>query len=341
MDKEVLEPILEEVTIVAVDNGYADQKIAYWALSDKGEKVIQTLSYPSRAQMGAVNMSMDGKSSGVYDVDGNAWTVGANVTNPESIRGQRYAYSELNTVLVNHSLIAAGFGGKKVKLITGVPYDHYFKEDSIDDEFLERIRASLQVPITVRSGEEVSKIEKHDIYPESTAAYVDFAINNEGETVFEAEVGVAVVDVGGNTTDITYINPNNTINRQRSGSQSIGVLDVREKLGQLIREKHRIDSLRDSQLERALRTSKCQIFGNAIDVGEEIELAKRNVVSRLINYVEGVLGDGADLDKIVFVGGGAAVLNDTLSEYPHVHVPENAAFSNARGMLKYATLMSE
>jgi len=102
----------EKTTDVAVDNGYADQKVAYWATDENGKRVIAELLLPSRAQMGAINISIDGTSFGVYEIDGDSWTVGKDVTEPESIRGERYAYSELNAVLVTHSLIAAGFAGK-------------------------------------------------------------------------------------------------------------------------------------------------------------------------------------------------------------------------------------
>lgn len=59
---------------VAVDNGYADQKIAYWGM-ENDERVIKTLLIPSRAQIGAVNINMDGQSEGVYSIDGMDYTV--------------------------------------------------------------------------------------------------------------------------------------------------------------------------------------------------------------------------------------------------------------------------
>ena len=56
-----------------------------------------------------------------------------------------------------------------------------------------------------------------------------------------------------------------------------------------------------------------------------------------MNYVEEMVGDAADLDFILFVGGGSAVLQDVISEYKHARVPKDPQFANARGMLKYMT----
>lgn len=336
---EMTDGNVDSVIVVAVDNGYADQKIAFWSVNDNGVKEIKELLLPSRAQMGAVNLSLDGKSAGVYEVDGEPWTVGRDVIEPETIRGQKYAYSELNTVLVNHSLIAAGFSDKKVRVATGLPFDHFFKNGALNTELHEKIKSSLKVNVVSRSGHGTAIIEEQTIYPESTAAFIDYVLDDKGNMVFEFQTGIAVVDIGGNTTDITYINPGNTINTERSGSRRLGVLNVRDRLGRLIREEFNIDELRDSQLEQALRTGLCKIFGEDKDVSKLIKSAKRESVKKLMNYVDEVIGDGADLDLVLFVGGGAAVLGDVIEDYPHAKVPANPQFANARGMLKYMTFI--
>lgn len=330
----------EKITDVAVDNGYADQKVAYWAQDENGNRVIAEMLLPSRAQMGAINISIDGRSSGVYEVDGDPWTVGKDVTEPESIRGQKYAYSELNAVLVNHSLIAAGFAGRPVRIATGLPFDHFYKNGDINADLIDRVKSSLKAEVKPRGDIASAIIEAHELYPESTAAFVDYAVDETtGEMKGDFESGLAVVDIGGNTTDITYINPGNTINTERSGSRKLGVLNVRDRLSRLIKEDFKVDELRDAQLDRALRTGSCRIFGKDQDVRKQIDSAKRESVKKLMNYVEEVLGDAADLDLVLFVGGGAEVLADVIKEYPHASVPDRPQFANARGMLKYMTFV--
>jgi plasmid segregation protein ParM len=326
----------EKQTDVAVDNGYADQKVAYWAMDEKGNKIIAELSLPSRAQMGAINISIDGKSAGVYEIDGDAWTVGKDVTEPESIRGEKYAYSELNT----HSLIAAGFTGKNLRIATGLPFDHYYRNGEVNQELINKVKESLKTPVLPKGGFLPANLTGHELYPESTAAFVDYAVDDQtGEMKSEIETGLAVVDIGGNTTDITYINSDNMINVQRSGSKKLGVLNVRDRLRRLIQEDFKVDEIRDAQLDRALRTGDCKIFGKDQAVQKQIDAAKRESVKKLMNYVEEMVGDAADLDMVLFVGGGAEVLGDVIKEYPHARVPDRPQFSNARGMLKYMTFV--
>ncbi|MFA0809387.1 plasmid segregation protein ParM domain-containing protein [Microbulbifer epialgicus] len=331
----------DEITDVAVDNGYADQKVAFWHRNHKGEHAIAEMLIPSRAQMGAINISIDGNSSGVYEIDGDPWTVGRDVTEPESIRGQKYAYSELNTVLVNHSLIAAGFSGRSVRISTGLPFDHFFKNGQKNQLLIDRVKKSMAEKVKPRGEISAAIIKEHILYPESTAAYVDYAVDEvTGEMKNNIETGLAVVDIGGNTTDITYINPNNTINTDRSGSRNLGVLNVRDRLSRQIKEDFGVDELRDAQLDSALRSGVCQIFGKKENVEKQIETAKRMSTKKLMNYVDEVIGDAADLDLVLFVGGGAQILRDIIKEYPHAHVPDRPQFANARGMLKYMTFVN-
>lgn len=347
----------ETVSVVVVDNGYADQKAAFWefdsngqhVLDDNGSPVIKEVLFPSRAQIGAVNIDISGSSNGVYRLDGDAWTVGREVTEPEVIRGERYAYSDLNCVLVHNTLIKCGFGEKRIRLGTGLPFSHIYKDNQLNSSLIEKVKDSLKAEVKPQAGPGVSIITEHQVFPESTAAFVDYALDcKTGEMKIDLDVGMAVVDVGGNTTDITYINPvedyesgekSYSMNRERSGSKKIGVLNVRDRLRTLIQGRFNVDSLRDSQLDRALRTGSCKIFGKDELVTDEINSAKRDVVKKLMNYVEEKVGDAADLDFILFVGGGAAVLHDVISEYKHARVAERPQFANARGMLKYMTFV--
>ena len=344
----------DEVIIVAVDNGYADQKAAFWSVKDgkpvidaQGEPEITQVLLPSRAQIGAINIDINGMSSGVYRIDGQPWTVGRDVTEPESIRGERYAYSEMNAVLVNHTLIKSGFSGRKIRLATGLPFGQIYRDGDVNTALVERVKESLKSEVIPQGQSKAPIIVAHEVFPESTAAFVDYAIDcKTGTMALELETGMAVVDIGGNTTDITYINPiegegseqqSYTMNRERSGSKNIGVLNVRDRLRELIKQRFKVDSLRDSQLDKALRSGVCKIFGAEEDVSEQIGIAKRDVVKKLMNYVEEMVGDAADLDFILFVGGGSAVLQDVISEYKHARVPKDPQFANARGMLKYMT----
>jgi len=85
---------------VFVDNGYAQNKIAYWAEVD-GTKQLVNFLLPSRAQMGRVNVDVHGRASGVYTVNGSDYTVGEDVRDPETIRSclKRMAPIESSSIM--------------------------------------------------------------------------------------------------------------------------------------------------------------------------------------------------------------------------------------------------
>lgn len=326
----------EQLIDVAVDNGYADQKICYW---DATNKKIISKTLPSRAQMGAMCMDAAGEYIGVYDIDGSSWTVGPNVTDPYAIRGYSYAWSELNTVLVNHSLIVAEMSGKRVRLVTGLPFEQYFNTDGVNSEVIARVKAAMKVPVTSRDGKPTAIIEKHVIAPESTAAWLDFALDNNCRQVISDFSRAAIVDIGGNTTDVSYINANNTVNRDKSGTKRLGVLDVKKQLRTEIIKNHKVDDVPESELDRAVREGAIKLFGQIMPVEAELKAAKKIVLAKLDNFISEMVGDASDLDFIVFVGGGAAVLKDVIDEYgKNSRVPNEPEFANARGMLKFLRL---
>lgn len=326
---------------VVVDNGYAQQKIAYYT-KDNGTNRIVLMSLPSRAQIGAVNFSVEGQLLDSYTVKGTRWTVGENVPDAESIRGVKYAYSDLNVVLVNNSLIYAGFGGSKVHLGTSLPFSHWMAANGPNKELIDKVKASLQTECTHHGDQDVATIVKHNVYMESIAAAIDYMLSDEdGSVRNKIQGGIAIVDIGGNTTDISVMESANSINRQRSGSEKIGVIDVRNDLKELLQEKFRLEKVTDSLLDQAIRSNTIKLFGEVENVHDEVAAAKQNTTRKIISRVEEKVGDAADLDKVIFVGGGAAALKEVISTYKHGYVPENPEFSNARGMLKHMTFIQK
>ncbi|MCU7950953.1 MAG: ParM/StbA family protein [gamma proteobacterium symbiont of Bathyaustriella thionipta] len=328
--------------VVANDNGFAEHKVCYWEGKPGDSNIIEKV-YPSRASMGSQSMTMDGKLNGVYEINGIKWTVGKGVHDPENTRSGDYATSDLNTILINHSLIASGFIGKDIKLATGLPYDNYFNEDGVNEEYIKKTSESIKRKIRNLSESGVAIISENRVYPESTAAWVDVSIDSKsGEVIAENENGVAVVDIGGNTTDVTYINAGNTINTARSGTRTVGVLHIRDKLRRLIfKDFDDTDEVTDAQLDKILRTNEFKLFKTTHNVSELVDKAVKESAEKVFNFVREKVGRGSQLDYIVFVGGGAELLRKHIEQtYDHAIVPKNPQFSNARGMLKHWTFIN-
>jgi len=331
-----------DMTPVAVDNGYANQKICFWVADGEGGKRIEEILLPSRARMGITQVSAagPGSDSGIYTLNGDPWTVGVDISAPETMTGKQYAYSDVNAILVNHSLISAGFGGKDVRLSTGVPISHFYSGSEHDAGFLSRIRESISVPVVPRSTQRAANIRKHDIFPESVGAAIDWLIGVDGSMRDDVELGVAICDIGGNTTDISVIHSGLTLDPTRSESvEQMGVMNIRSDLKRLIQKEHDVERVRDAQLDAALRTGYCSLFGRKVDVMALISEARRITGRRISSFVAEHIGDGSDLDCVIFVGGGAAVLPNLVDEYKNALVPHNPEFANARGFLKQMTYL--
>lgn len=325
--------------IVFVDNGYAQQKIAYWG-DVNGEKTEINFLTPSRAQMGRINVDVHGKASGVYNVNGSNYTVGEDVRQPETLRSKHYAHSEINCALVMHSLIVAGFAGKKIRLGTGLPFEHYFKNSEVDEKFLAKVSNSILQPCTAASGIELPQIVSHKVYPESTAAAVSYSLNTKTGELKSFENGLVVIDMGGGTTDITVINADFTINMELSGSRNLGVIDIRTALAALIEKKFDVTGMTDAQLDRALRTKTIKMFGVDEAIDDALEEAQKETVKKLSNFISETVGEAAFIDTILFVGGGAEILAVAFKgTYKQAIVPENAEYANANGALRFMTFV--
>ncbi|KZX57828.1 hypothetical protein A3709_19585 [Halioglobus sp. HI00S01] len=331
------------MTPVAIDNGHANQKICFWVEDGRGDQKIQSLLLPSRAQLGITRIGESGEHVNAYTVDGEDWTVNVDISQADMSAGKGYAYSNVNTVLVNHSLMTAGFGGQAVRLATGVPISHFYVGGALNKKLLDKIKRSLKRPVSVhaRKGPGAAEIKRHEIYPESVGAVIDWMVNEDGEATQEIQLGVAVCDVGGYTTDVSVIGADNSIDANRSGSaENMGALEIRNALKNIVTAELGVENIRDIQLDQALRTGCCSIGGTMQDMREMVVEARTLTAQRVLNFIGQKVGDGSDLDCVLFVGGGSSILAPVLKkQYKNGSLVDNPEFANARGFLKQMTFL--
>lgn len=336
--------------IVALDDGYAVNKCAFW----RDGKIV-TLSVPSAAVRGRVMSDADDRSAGAYQVgnDGNGAPIEFTIASRglggdiEPTRIPNYPQSDLNRALVHHTLVRAGFGGRAIVLGSGLPMRAYFEEGVQDAK-----KVSLARQVVSLGGEAVASLAYQHVYAQALSAWVDHVIDENGEAIFDSEGGqtvdrrdlvIGIVDVGGRTTDFAVVwveDGTPRLHRARSGSVDLGMLDVTQALLPALQARFNVKDINAVQLETALRTGKLKVFGQSHDVSNEIATAAIDTARRLVTEVQGRLGSGANLDRLLFVGGGSVVLREALcQEYPHVFVAPEPELANARGMLKYMTFI--
>jgi plasmid segregation protein ParM len=323
------------VVTVVVDDGFAHSKVAWF---DPEEKVIKTSSIPSLATSGLVSSGFDGALQGGYETDGLQYTVGEHIQNAHDTRDDSYPYSAINRCIVTHALRSAGFGKDAdvdIRLGLTIPMKNYFEMGK--DHVTSKRRESYRIPVKSfgAKGQINIDVDRLAVLPEAASAWVDYMIDDRGGNAADIKESVAVFDVGGRTTDTAIILSGGVVDRASSGTDLIGVLDLIELIQKDVLVEHNVKAS-IQMAERALRdpAHMINLWGNPTDISEIVQRAKRRVTESLYQMAMRRIGDGANFDTLLFVGGGAAVLGDSLSTYPNVQIPEAPEFANARGALK-------
>ena len=96
-------------------------------------------------------------------------------------------------------------------LITGLPVDQYYKNGAPNQELIGQKIASLAKAVQrVGKGPRLARIAGQSVISEAIAAFYDALIQPDGE--FNAEIEaliarrpIAVMDIGGKTTDLVVV----------------------------------------------------------------------------------------------------------------------------------------
>lgn len=324
--------------VVGCDDGNAATDIVLL----NGGGVVDSLAIPSRARSGIHGTSIVGAEveSAVgpcYETEGAQFTVG-DVPDAESARFDDYPISPMNRSIVHHALRLAGLGGKEVVIATGLPLGWFYKGGVPNAGLIERKKASLMMPIRALDGSPVAKIVRHEVYPEGLAAWVDYAVDADSNLLDGVlKETIAVIDVGGRTTDCAVVLPGRRIDHARSGSADIGVLNVVTDVCVALQKRFEFE-VPAGAVEKALIDRKLKVFGKWQDIGTEIDAAVVRAMDTVLREVNRRLGKSPDVDRFLLVGGGAYLFEGIAKAYPNVVIPAQPELANARGFAKYLSL---
>lgn len=320
--------------VVGVDDGFAMTKVVVM----QGGKIIKQLMIPSRARSGLngttiLGRAEEGEIDARYETEGATFTV-ENLSDAESARFDEYPFSPMNRAIVAHALRVAGLGGKEVKVASGLPLSMYYKGTQADQAVVDRKRESLLKAVTTLDGTKVANITGHHVFPEGLAAWVDYAISEDGHVRADLDEAIGIIDIGGRTTDIAVVLPGRKIDHARCGSADLGALNVIEEVAVALKKVHNV-TLGADKIEPALRTRQVKFWGKTQDIGALVDAAALNVMGAITREVNRRLSNAVDLDKILLVGGGAHLFRGVSSAFPNVEIPQEPEYANARGFAKY------
>ncbi|MFK4705825.1 plasmid segregation protein ParM [Roseateles asaccharophilus] len=324
--------------VVGCDDGNAATDLVL--LSGGGS--VDWLAIPSRARSGIHGTTVVGAQDEAavgpcYETDGVQFTVG-DMPDAESARFDEYPVSPMNRSIVHHALRLAGLGGKEVIIATGLPLGWFYKGGVPNTGLIERKKASLMQPIRALDGSPVAKIVRHEVYAEGLAAWVDYAVDAESNLrAGVLEETIAVIDIGGRTTDCAVVLPGRRIDHARSGSADIGVLNVVTDVCVQLQSRFGFE-VPQGAVEKALIDRQLKIFGKWQDIGKEIDAAVVRATDSVLREVNRRLGKSPDVDRFLLVGGGAYLFKGIADAYPNVVIPAQPELANARGFAKFVSL---
>lgn len=332
--------------LISIDDGFRRTK-AIIANPDAPAEGFRTQVQFSSAAPGLVlgstgAVGVDGLS-GAYSTEGRDFTVDPHIDGDDT-RFDGYALSDLNRVLVHHAMHSIGLSGQQVTLATGLPLGTYFDPSGRPrTELIGRKKRSLEIAVTAHSGAEPIRVVRQIVCPQGVAAFADWLIDDtmnvrEGRTPSDR---LAIIDIGGRTTDTAMVVGSGRIDMRQSGTVNIGVGDVLDELRMLLMAEFKVSAIRTSSLEAYLRERKAVVRGKPHDISGHVDQAIGSVFERIAREVQRRLGDAYDVPVYV-VGGGAHLMAGALKKiYDHAEIAPEAEFANARGFYKFLAMADE
>lgn len=325
--------------LVAIDDGYAQTKLYGQSSAADGAHISRKLRSSVRSGRHAIgSLSGDGAIASYVTDEGENITV-SDAVDGETTQFDGFHTSALNRVLVHHALLSAGYGRTPVKLIVGLPVGDYFSGTRRDDAKIEAKKANLQRTLRSAIPGDSADLDLVSVRVgcQAVAAFVDYLTDDDGEQRDVPTDRVAVVDIGGRTTDIALILGGETFDPSRSGTDNIGALDVYRGLSERIRKQFNTrDDYPSSMLDKAVREGFIKLWGKPFDVSSLVADAVQEQQARIARQVAMRLGSGSDIDTILFTGGGANLFSGLTDAFPNATVAPDPEFANARGLFKFA-----
>ena len=328
-----------DVIYVGVDDGFRQTKI----VTSNGV----SLSIPSTARVGftLTAIGKDDAGMGGYESEGRQFTVDAEIDG-EDTRYDDYAFNEINRVLVNHALQLAGMGGKEIRLATGLPFQSFYSPGTSEPNqaLIDQKKANLAIEVKPLNGQLPPKIIRQQVTAQGLAAVIDYFTDDQGNLRDGIDVNapVAVLDIGGRTTDTVTVYGGGKLDHVSSGTANIGISNVYDHMENELKRKFSVSKIRLATLDHVARHRTIRLRGVDHDVSGIVNSAVAEIGAQVIREAKRRIGDAAEMQSVILVGGGAMLMREVISkEYPHCVVPHAPELANARGMRKYLQYMVE
>lgn len=336
----------KNLIFVGIDDGHSDVKVV---LEDGS-----TRKFPTRIAFGAHAADFPGMETNVtvFEIVENStkYTTHPFLHDEDCIdvRFDGYPESDMNLIMIQNALINSGLDSQNVVICSGLPVqNHYTPDGHINNVLVEAKNKNLSRQ--VRAGElQGATIVKSYVATEAIASFIDAIMDMDGKksSLYEKLTSetVAVLDIGGKTTDFAVLHQGGRIvDKKRLGSFQNGILNLKDQIKNFIKTEFKLNSLGIKHIESALSQGTFKYGGTTYDVSSKVEEFKEIFVKNILQTLDRKLGDLGDVEYILCVGGGSALLkNNLINKYNgQAVVVDEPEFSNARGMFKIAKFIAK
>lgn len=339
----------EFTPLVAVDDGSGNIACRF---VDQDNELFE-FSQPSVIGRGAAqSISHGGMSRSIWDTDnGNRYTVSLTIQNAINTCDPDYQLSEANRVLVADSLAKAGLGGADIAIGCTLPTEQFYNRNNshmpINDDRIKAKASNIAKAVSNSFGAyEAPRILAVRVYPEALPAYVYCALNADmtQKDGYPQSHRTLVVDLGEFTNDIALITDGFDVPAFLTRENGVRTMIERfrsmlagevGRLGAIDVNSWSITELKsvfargyigsNEETERAITAR--------IDVSALATAAADWLSEQLLADMRVVVRDMANLNRIVFVGGGANWLRQQSEHWHHtVEIPNEPQLAIVRGV---------
>ncbi len=332
----------ERRPVVAIDDGYDQTKV----YTESGGFVMPTLFSFSKRQTANLGVAELGHE-GHYQIDDLIYSVG-DVREPQDTRYDEFPYSPANLAVAIHAVRRAGVEAADLNVVTGLPVNRYYtsagevREESLKKKVQAWRREVRYLPVNGHDADAVvPKFVGVQVISEAVGAWFDFVVGDDGELCEDlVQRQVAVVDIGGRTTDIAVVE-NAEVVMENSGTTDHGVLDIYAGIERRLKDELNLPTdIPRQRIVSAVASGVLQLGPREHDIRALLDEERRLLAERVRTFVQTRIGSEAlFIDKVLFVGGGAQVLKRELQGmYPQMGIPVEPHFANARGMYKFGQM---
>ena len=293
----------------------------------------QSSMVESRVRLGSVNViSADGDTAAgltvLSDQNGNKYTVGK-ITDFQKLNPDEFATSQIAAALANYAILnhlktskhrrfEDITGQLTVFVCTAIPFGRYFNKDgSVNIELIEKVKENLEQPIEIEvsPGKTIQFKLKVVVKSQTQIAYFSHVFYDEQKPnkpanqrtlkMFDdrASESVALIDLGGGTSDVVSINELQQIEIDKSGSLNIGSNTLSEELTKLICKHLKIEFIKHKEIDRALTCNQVKLGKQLIDVSHLVDEAYKQIGQQILTFLKNRLGNTDSIDTISFFGG--------------------------------------